>query len=124
SIGEDASSYALALRELAQTCNFGEQLDAHLRDRFIVGLRDDATKKQIIRVNPDTFDLALSAAQTSELTNQSASTSSQSHSIHKIDKFRANRNSQFKKKNRQHQNKFNSQSCNRCGRYCHKGECP
>lgn len=67
--GETAAAFALALRQLAQLCNFGEQLDSHLRDRFIMGLENEEMKRVIIRSNPDTFDKAISIAQTTELSN-------------------------------------------------------
>lgn len=67
--GENASSFSLALRQLAQTCNFGEQLDSNLRDRFIMGLNNEEMKRSIINANPDTLAKAISLAQTSEISN-------------------------------------------------------
>lgn len=47
------------LRELSQSCNFGESLDIYLRDRFIVGLIKDGLKQAILRANPKNFKEAL-----------------------------------------------------------------
>lgn len=67
--GETAAAYSLALRQLAQTCNFADQLDSHLRDRFIMGLNNEEMKRLVIRTNPSTFDRAISIAQTSEISS-------------------------------------------------------
>lgn len=47
-MGENAVTFALSLRSIAKTCNFGNQLENHLRDRFVMGLRDETMKRQII----------------------------------------------------------------------------
>lgn len=38
--GETLNSFVAELRKLAQGCNFGDQLDNMLRDRFVVGVND------------------------------------------------------------------------------------
>lgn len=67
--GENASTFCLALRQLAQTCNFGEQLDSQLRDRFIMGLNNEEIKRNIINASPNTLAKAIAMAQTSEVSN-------------------------------------------------------
>uniref|UniRef100_A0A336LV17 CSON005344 protein n=1 Tax=Culicoides sonorensis TaxID=179676 RepID=A0A336LV17_CULSO len=68
--GENASEFSLALRHLAQSCEFNEQLDHHLRDRFIMGLCNDNLRARIIEDNPETFERAIAIAQTNEISNR------------------------------------------------------
>lgn len=72
--GETASEFIMALRKLAQTCNFGAQLDSQLKDRFVVGLRDNTIRSQVI----DTVSLeeAMARATTLEISRGLPSTSS------------------------------------------------
>lgn len=67
--GENATVYSLALRQLAQTCNFGDHLDSNLRDRFIMGLCNEEMKRLVIQANPATFEVAILLAQTNEISN-------------------------------------------------------
>lgn len=113
---EDVAAFALALRELAQSCSFTNQLDDHLRDRFIVGLRSDQMRSHIIQQNPSSFDLALSAAQNWELAEQASSSN-----YGQINKFNSQKN--YKKKSHFYDKKKNN-GCKRCGRLYHKSECP
>lgn len=54
---ETAGSVVLIPR---YTCNFGQNLDSYLRDRFIVGLSNHGIKHSILNSNPNTFNEALS----------------------------------------------------------------
>lgn len=65
--GESAADFAMALRAIAKTCNFGDQLDSQLRDRFVMTLRDEKTRGQLIQASPKSLDEALSRAQTNEI---------------------------------------------------------
>ena len=43
---ETVSVYSARLRHLASTCNFGEFLNRCLRDQFVCGIRNPATRKK------------------------------------------------------------------------------
>ena len=45
---ESVSVYSARLRHLAATCNFGEFLNRSLRDQFVCGIRNPATRKKTI----------------------------------------------------------------------------
>ena len=44
---ESVSAYSARLRRYAPTCNFGEFLNRSLRDQFICGIRNSATRKNV-----------------------------------------------------------------------------
>lgn len=64
--GEKVSAYSLALKELVMRCNFGSFRDQALTGRFIVGLRDPATQKELLRTKGLTFQAALATAKRNE----------------------------------------------------------
>ena len=47
--GESVDSYVAALRTLAKTCNYGSLLDSLIRDRIVVGIRDNGTRKPLLQ---------------------------------------------------------------------------
>ena len=46
--GETIDQYLTALKELAKTCQYGPMQDDILRDRVVVGIRDDGLRKQLL----------------------------------------------------------------------------
>ena len=58
---ESVSSYSACLRHLASTCNFGEFLNRSLRDQFVRGTRNPATRKKLFSEDR-TFQQALQVA--------------------------------------------------------------
>ena len=47
---ESVSAYSAQLRRYASTCNFGEFLNRSLRDQFICGIRNSATRKKLLNI--------------------------------------------------------------------------
>lgn len=121
--GEDITAFALSLREYSQSCNFGDNLDSQLRDRFIVGLKNESMRKSIIRSDPRNFDVALGLAQTFELSE--GASCSNVESIHKFQKKFTHKDRQkYNGYQKQYKKNNNNRQCHRCGRFFHKGECP
>lgn len=127
-LGENAASFALALRNTAQTCNFGDSLRDQLRDRFVMGLREDATRRMIIQANPNTLEDALAAAQTNEISEEVTRVSQTSQSS--INRFQGqrqfpSRHTGFPQNRNMTQRRTKSfERCRRCDRRYHNGECP
>ena len=46
--GESFDSYLTALRSLIKTCNFGTLQDNLLRDRVVLGIRENSTRKKLL----------------------------------------------------------------------------
>ncbi len=47
-VDESISKYVAALRRLTKDCCFGRFLDEALRDRFVCGVRDEATRRRLL----------------------------------------------------------------------------
>lgn len=137
-LGESAASFALALRSNSQTCNFGESLNDQLRDRFVMGLRDDAMRRSIIQASPRTIEAALALAQTGEISFEVTRQTSASH-LHQIqnrnagNQQRFNRNSgnqRFQQRNSMRfsnnngNTRYNYPKCSNCAKRHRAGECP
>ena len=46
-VGESAEQYITALYQLAENCNYGELKSEMIRDRLVVGIRDDNLSQQL-----------------------------------------------------------------------------
>lgn len=46
---EQIDAYVSALRVLAKTCNYGQLTDSLIRDRIILGIRDNAARKRLLQ---------------------------------------------------------------------------
>ena len=52
---ESIAEYVAELHKLTLNCDFKDHLDEALRDRFVCGLRSEATKKQLLTDSELTF---------------------------------------------------------------------
>lgn len=94
---ESVNDYAVELKKMASSCNFGSFLNEALRDRFICGLKDGKIQKEILVKNRE-FSEALQLAVNLELVDKQAKEMSQPKEIHFSRKL-ANRNKQELPKN-------------------------
>ena len=67
-IGESFDLFLTALRLLAKTCNFGSMQDRIIRDRVMVGVRDDSTRKKLLAENKLTLNKCIDICCASETT--------------------------------------------------------
>ena len=71
---ESVSSYSARFRHLASTCNFDEFLNRSLRDQFVCGIRNPATRKKLLREDR-TFQQATSSGQGDDASSTTTITS-------------------------------------------------
>ncbi|XP_049524972.1 uncharacterized protein LOC125946302 [Dermacentor silvarum] len=64
---EPVAMFALELKRLAASCEFGQFLDDALRDRFVAGLRNEATQAELLKKSTLTFQAAYDLAKSGEL---------------------------------------------------------
>ena len=66
--GEPFDSYLNELKELAKPCQFGAMHDELLRDRIMIGVRNDAIRKQLLQEKDLKFGDYVGACRASEST--------------------------------------------------------
>ena len=71
--GEDVATYMATLRRLADRCEFGTHLNDALRDRFVCGLRQEATQRKLLTMEGLTLQRAYETAYGMEAANKQAS---------------------------------------------------
>ena len=71
--GESISTYAAELHALVAQCNFGETIDAMIRDRLVCGINEDSIQKRLLTEGDKlTLTKAISLAQSYETAVQDA----------------------------------------------------
>lgn len=69
-VGESFDVFLTALRSLAKTCNFGIMQERMIRDRVVVGIRDNATRKKLLAENKLTLNKCIDICRASETTSK------------------------------------------------------
>ena len=68
--GESIETYVASLRSLAKTCNYGELANDLIRDRIVVGIRDNSVRKRLLRESKLTLKSCVDICRASECTAQ------------------------------------------------------
>ena len=63
---ESISDFLAALRDLARTCSYGSALDDMLRDRFVVGLKDQTVQRTLLTMDNVNLKQAVDVAMARE----------------------------------------------------------
>ena len=66
-VGESVTEFVAGIRAAARTCNFGASLNEMMRDRFVVGIRDEATQRTLLCEEDLTFSKAIEMATAREI---------------------------------------------------------
>lgn len=134
--GESVHDFVIALKGLTEHCNFSnEELDKALRDRFILGLRDDNLRTEILKSNVLKFADVVAQAQAYEV-SESGRHLKREAEIHRVGsrysgnsykKGQTNHKSSNGNKSSGENKSFKEKPCGRCLRKWHKGgnnNCP
>ena len=70
--GETIAAFVAELRRLFEHCEFGDQLDAMLRDRLVCGVRDTHVQRRLLAEPKLTYKKAFDLAQAAEMAAQNA----------------------------------------------------
>ena len=65
---ESVDSFVAALRTLAKTCNYGTLTDTLIRDRMVVGVRDNSLRKKLLQTSNLTLQSGIDICRSSECT--------------------------------------------------------
>ena len=68
--GESIETYVASIRSLAKTCNYGELANDLIRDRIVVGIRDNSVRKHLLRESKLTLKSCVDICRASECTAQ------------------------------------------------------
>lgn len=128
--GQSVSDFANALKQLAAKCGYaGDALKENLRDRFICGLRSEATKTKLLPRECN-FDEALKTAVSDEMTSselkymKGESVNNLSHSRQSHRPRHRNMGPNAKKGSQSQHSTSSGNRCERCGRSNHtKDQC-
>jgi hypothetical protein len=85
-INETVELYVTVLRKLAKTCNFGTLENSLIRDRLVVGIRDNNIRKRLLQVSKLTLKDAIDICRSYESTCLQLKAMSQEAEVHKVDK--------------------------------------
>src|SRR5690606_13421101 len=61
-IDESITEYSAALRKLATTCKFGDHLEEMLRDKLVLGIRQENIQRRLLAIDDLSFKKAIESA--------------------------------------------------------------
>ena len=115
---ETAAEFVNALRQLAETCSFGDFRDDALRDIFVIGVRDRDVQKKLLAETDLTLQKAFNVAQASERTKRHVD-----EMCAEVSKVEFRRKPEWQKKPDSENKK--QRPCFTCGKLGHwKAQCP
>ena len=88
--GESIADYIASIKELARTCDYGDNLNDMLRDRFVIGLSNRSTQQALLTDADLTFQKAVNIAVGREAAirdieaSHNKSNNSESNGVHKV----------------------------------------
>lgn len=119
-IGENFDDFVADLRKLARTCEFAQLEDSLIRDRIVIGIRDEPTRRRLLQVKKLSLGDAVDACKASEATSRRLKTMSgagQIEALRHTPSPSRGRRSSFKPTDRTTGREQSSgQRCSYCGR--------
>ena len=67
---ESIDSYVACLRSLAKTCNYGELQDSLIRDRLVMGIRNNSVRKRLLQDSKLTLKSCINMCRAGESTEK------------------------------------------------------
>ena len=126
--GESVGAYVTDFRQLARKCNFAEE-DRMIRDRVVIGLRDDVTRQKLLELKKLTLSQTVDICRAQEAAKTQTQVISPSCTV---DKLRASNHYSRKHKPKRYtlkqqgslNEKEDVRQCGRCGKSHRRGSCP
>ena len=128
--GETVKDYVAQLRKLSEHCNFGDNLEENLRDKFVCGLNDAGVQQKLLATKNVTLQTAI---ETSVAMEAAAKSAKQIHGVglegvHRLgdgSKYPSNVNNKSAGRNNSNVNRGGNKECYRCGSQRHLADkCP
>lgn len=81
---ESFEAYVVALRALAKSCDYGQLSDDFIRDRIVVGIRENGLRKKLLQTRELTLRNCIDICRASESTSQQLKNMSQAEDVHTV----------------------------------------
>lgn len=82
--GETFDAFLSDIRRLVKTCDFGAVEDSAIRDRIVMGIRDDATRKRLLQTRNVDLKGAIDICRASESATKQLRAMSKSENVHAL----------------------------------------
>lgn len=120
---ESFNSFYAELRVRASSCNFGTLEEDLIRDKIVIGIKDNNLRKQLLKENQLTLQRAVSLCQIAEETDQAMDKlTSRADAVNRR-KQPQSRGTERRDKEKPKKKEDKSKKCDRCG-YVHKSTGP
>lgn len=113
--GETFDAFYTAIRKLAENCNFGDQKEKILRDKIVIGVREQRIQQKLLEIKDLTLEKAIDICRSAELSREFVKTLNNPE-VHAVQTGRAAQQSNKAKYFSNHK-KTMSQNVNMEGRY-------
>ena len=127
---ETVADFVAGIKRLAHTCDFGNQLNDMLRDRFVMGLQSEATQHILLAESNLTFQRAVEIATAREAAHRDVQAMGHQH-VHKVFVKHKNKqpSQQVPKQNNRDAKQANVKTkpklpCTGCGQKHWRNDCP
>ncbi|XP_052795673.1 uncharacterized protein K02A2.6-like [Mya arenaria] len=126
--GESICDFTAAIRKLAEQCEFNDNLENTLRDRFVCGLQDEATQRKLLSTADLSLKKAIEIATAIETACKDAAelhyTASGSSNVNKIGKKPPSKRQYCKNVTLkpQQKGKYSNTRCIHCGKSNHQSD--
>ena len=108
---ESFDSYLSKLRKLSKTCEYGALTDSLIKDRIVVGVRDNGLRKRLLQEDGLNLQKCIDMGRATESTTARVKTITGGGQAEEVN-FVKKKKSEMRKK------------CKYCGKSCEKGKCP
>ena len=119
--GESIAEFMAGLKSCARLCDFGNSLDDMLRDRFVVGLLDEATQRTLLTEPDLTFQKAVGIASARESAAKDVREMGRKFTINAVTPGNSNKAKQM---TTTRNNSMPSTPCTGCGKMHWRRDCP
>ena len=125
SVSESLDSYLSRLRKLSKTCEYADLTDGLIKDRIVVGIRENSVRKRLLQDEKLTLDKCVDMCRAAESTqakvkSMSGATAVSSEDVHHLKRKVKPHHTPYARKKQEIPNR----RCKYCGKDCEKGNCP
>ncbi|CAB3245113.1 unnamed protein product [Arctia plantaginis] len=88
--GESFDAFYTAIRKMAENCNFGDQKERMIRDRIVIGVKEQRMQQKLLEVKDLTMNKAVDICRSAELSKEHLKTLAKSE-VHAVQESKSSR---------------------------------